>query len=154
VWRIHFPASENAVSATFHGRDVFVPLACRLAEGLHAAEVGTEITPADCRSTHWSSASLQGNQVQATVVHVDRFGNCILNLDALTWGRRFGAGSSPALLHPRRESVHAVSTYARIPKHSVGLLAGSQGYLELACNQDSCARKLGLDIGDECTLFV
>lgn len=152
VWRINSPAPKNEVSASFHGRDVFAPLACRLAEGVEAAELGTEITPADCRSTHWSLAVLHGNQVQATVMHVDGFGNCILNLDCRTWGRRFPAGSSFALLHPRRESVYAVSTYARIPEDRVGLLAGSQGYLELACNQCSCARHLDLAIGDACVI--
>ena len=151
VWRMHPSKTEKEISLTFHGRDVFAPLACRLAQGADPDHLGTEIEPAICRGSLWTPPSLQADQVQAAVVHVDHFGNCVLNLEAEKWGGRFPSDKSIDLLHPRPQAVFPVSTYAQIPDAQVGILTGSQGYLELACNLSSCARYLGLDIGDQCT---
>ena len=154
VWRMRPPLKDQEVSATFHGRDVFAPLACQLAQGEDPSLLGEPMDPAICWNTPGSRPHLEGNRVQAGVVHVDRFGNCVLNLKSEQWAGSFPAGRPIKLVHPRRETIRSVSTYALIPNARVGLLAGSQGYLELACNQRSCAQHLGLDIGDECILSL
>ncbi len=152
VWSINTSTPEKEISSTFHGRDVFAPLASGLAQGVGPDQLGTEIEPAKSRVSFWTPPSLQADRVQAAVVHVDHFGNCVLNLEAELWGGRLPADKPIDLLHPRLQAVYPVSTYAQIPDAQVGILAGSQGYLELACNQRSCARDMGLDIGDQCIL--
>lgn len=150
LWRMRAPTPVREISSTFHGRDVFAPLACELAQGIDPGKMGIEISFTECSQLPLTRPKREGNRVQTVVIHVDHFGNCVLNLPAAEWSQSIFAASHPCLHHPRQESVYPESTYARLEKNQLGILIGSQGYLELACNQDSCARKLGLDIGDEC----
>jgi S-adenosylmethionine hydrolase len=129
---------------------VFAPLACELAQGIDPGKMGIEISFTECFQLPLTQPKREGNRVQTVVIHVDHFGNCVLNLPAAEWSQSIFAASHLYLHHPRQETVYPESTYARLEKNQLGILIGSQGYLELACNQDSCARKLGLDIGDEC----
>ena len=151
LWRMQPPTPEQEISSTFHGRDVFAPLACELAQGIHPDQLGIEITLSECSQLPLTRPNREGSRIQTVVIHVDHFGNCVLNLPAAEWSQSMLASPHLSVLHPRKETVYPVSTYARLADNQLGILIGSQGYLELACNQGSCARKLGLDIGDKCT---
>ncbi len=148
IWRIHSRIMEQRVSSTFHGRDIFAPLACQLAHGRDPSQLGAEVSLTECCRPVFIRPSLTGGRVKTVVVHVDHFGNCVVNLPAEQWAGYFPKDRPIHLEDPRQESIFPVSTYAQIPESRIGILAGSQGYLELACNQQSCARHLGLDIGD------
>ena len=89
-----------------------------------------------------SQGTIQADALDCVVLHVDRFGNCLLNLriEAMpardrTWMLDDGL------------NVTLVSTYADLAPGRVGLLAGSQGVMELAVNGGSCADLLGLAPG-------
>jgi len=141
--------ARGAASRTFHGRDVLAPLAARLARGEAPQALGPALDPATLVRPAWASpareATPEGTRILAAVIHVDRFGNCVLNLDAPAWGPALGAAATisaqaaggPAL------GARAVRTYADLAPGELGLLAGSQGYLELACNQAPASRALG-----------
>ena len=145
---------DPGVSATFHGRDFFAPLAADLALGANVDALGRELDPNELLYLEPASAFQSGPEITARVVHVDRFGNCILNLAAVDWSSRFDRLHGLRLLVPQPEPVLFVRTYAWIPEGSFGLLPGSQGFYELACNQASCAKRLGLKIGDQATLRI
>src|SRR5690606_18471821 len=68
-WRVPQP------SPTFHGRDVFAPVAAHLAAGRTLADVGTPA--AGLTPLHWVQPAADAQGLQGWVVHVDRFGNCI-----------------------------------------------------------------------------
>src|SRR5262245_37794187 len=68
-----------AVSATFHARDVFGPVAAHLARGLPIAEVGPPIDD-PVRLSQPEVREVAPGEWEATIVHVDRFGNLITNL--------------------------------------------------------------------------
>ncbi len=149
LWRMQPPTPEREISSTFHGRDVFAPLACGLAQGIDPDQLGTEIAGNECFQLPLTRRpKREGSRIHTVVTHVDHFGNCVLNLPAAEWSESILACQHLSVHHPRQETVYPVSTYARLAKNQLGILIGSQGYLELACNQDSCARNLGLDIGD------
>ncbi|MFP4259118.1 MAG: S-adenosyl-l-methionine hydroxide adenosyltransferase family protein, partial [Desulfovermiculus sp.] len=150
LWRMQPPSPEREISSTFHGRDVFAPLACELADHTPPSQLGTEIALNECSQLPLIRPKREGNRIQTVVIHIDHFGNCVLNLPAAEWSPSIFAVSSLSVQYPRPGTVYPVSTYARLEENQLGILIGSQGYLELACNRDSCARKLGLDIGDEC----
>jgi len=149
VFDLSDPASSYAASATFHGRDIFAPLAARLSAGEALEDMGRELAQKDLARPDWSEARERPGapcEIDAHVLHVDRYGNCLLSLRAsspppqpvsavkMPWGQRRG--------------VLQVRTYADIPAGAVGLLAGSQGFFELAANQSSAAVALGLRRGD------
>ena len=132
--------------STFHGRDVFAPVAAYVARGVAASHAGPLVHDA---------IIVPGLAVQSTagrwagqVVHVDRFGNLITNLPASCVAERpkfvLTVGT-----HKLRE---AVQSYSSIPPGSIAIVCGSSGFLEIAANQDSAARMLGLGAGAEVEL--
>lgn len=141
---------KSHVSSTFHGRDVFAPLAARLAMGEDPATLGHEISPDDIERKDWAQPYLdfENKQILATVLHVDRFGNCILNIsDTSLFADICGWHGLTLSSKHRTGALACCSTYAELPLGGVGLLIGSQGYLELSMNQASAARLLSASCG-------
>src|SRR5437764_11039180 len=93
------PFRLEPVSATFHGRDIFAPVAARLAAGIALADVGVPLDPDLLGGLSLPAAEVRDGTLGAHVVHVDRFGN--VQLDAvhddlatldLRLGRRVAVG--------------------------------------------------------------
>jgi S-adenosylmethionine hydrolase len=139
-WRVR--ADAPAASRTFHGRDIFAPVAARIALGTQPQTLGAPLGPEEVVRAGLDWAEPAGAELRCRVLHVDRFGNCLLGvraghpLPAGTWAMDDGRPVLPA------------STYADLEPGQVGLIEGSQGVMELAVNGDSCARLLGLSPGD------
>jgi S-adenosylmethionine hydrolase len=131
-----------APSATFHGRDVFAPAAARLARGESAVVLGTPASPQDLQSCPLPDPQEGPNGLIGTVLHIDRFGNIITNLQPSQVPKR-GVIRSGAHKVDRR-----VRAYCEAPDNRVVFLTGSTGKLELAMNRGSAAQKLGLNRGD------
>ena len=136
-WKVA-PEFECA-SKTFHGRDIFAPLAARLALGASPRSMATPVSAIEIKRHAMTWAENADGVLDCTVLHVDRFGNCLLNLRA----ENFDAGDGTLHLDDGT-MVAVVKTYAHLSPGQVGLLEGSQGVMELAMNQDSCARLLEL----------
>lgn len=141
-WRV--PDIARDVSRTFHGRDIIAPLAARLARGESPDAMGSPIPPGDLTPSSLTWVTVLPGELDCTVLHIDRFGNCLLNFRVqdhiprgATWTLHTG------------ETIVETETYADLPRNRIGLIAGSQGVLELAMNQQSCARALGLTPGDK-----
>lgn len=134
-------------SNTFHGRDIFAPLAARLALGAPAGSMAAPVAASEIKRHAMTWAENAGGVLHCTVLHVDRFGNCLLNLRAANFPslRRSWALDSG-------KTVREVSTYADLAPGQLGLLAGSQGVMELALNQGHCARFLDLHPGQNLCL--
>jgi S-adenosylmethionine hydrolase len=137
-------------SATFHGRDVFAPLAARLALGEAAEALGAVLPPEALATLPGLAATRRGEGVLARVLSVDVFGNVITSLDV----EGFGGMGRVRLVAPVSQVLSWVSTYAALGPGEVGLLAGSQGYLELAVRGGSAAALLGLSRGDGLELVL
>lgn len=143
-------------SATFHGRDLFAPLAARLAKGEAPSALGPEIGPAGLARAEWAAPRQERGRIVARVLHADRFGNLVLNLAVDAWAERLpvgvrlsvqaGAGRAVGfgMGGPSRLRARRVTHYAELAPGELGLLAGSQGYLELALNQASAREALAL----------
>ena len=74
------PHRLEPVSATFHGRDVFAPVAARLAAGAELAEAGSPLDPAGLERVDLPEARRDGDALVAHVLTIDRFGNAGLNV--------------------------------------------------------------------------
>jgi S-adenosylmethionine hydrolase len=139
-------------SHTFHGRDVFAPLAAHLATGIEMAKVGPAalnirrlLLP---RPVLTADGSLRGE-----IVHIDQFGNLITNIRRATLQRSLGVSGDHVEVRVKRQSIRGIArTYADQPEGHLLALIGSSGYLEVAVNQGSAAALLGCDKGDSVTL--
>lgn len=150
AWELTVPAGSEIPSNTFHGRDILVPAAARLALGAAPATMGRPLSLETLTRPVWAIPAVTGREVTAHVLHVDRFGNCLLNLPERLWPE---AGLEHVeLLTPLLQPLVPVRTYAQIPTGGVGVMVGSQGYWELAVNQGSAAAVLGLASGKRIVL--
>jgi S-adenosylmethionine hydrolase len=149
------PFRLEPLSATFHGRDVFAPVAATLAKGVDLGEAGEALaTDALTRLERREPAVEPGRRVVAPVAYVDRFGNAALELaesqagDAgLKLGRRVWVEAGAITL----DAVYAV-TFADVPADALLLYLDSYGNLALAVNRGSAADRLGLAAGDKVVL--
>lgn len=132
------------VSTTFHGRDIFAPVAAHLSRGVPLAELGSS-TRTLCLFPVPRARLIAPGHLQGHVIHVDRFGNLITDitdadLDCFTAPTvRVGNVVMPRIV------THYATEAAATPK--VLPLIGSSGFLELAVAHGSAAATLGLDVG-------
>lgn len=139
---------RRPVSTTFHGRDVFAPVAARLAAGMDAAELGPEIADA-VRLGSLRPERLPDGGLRGEVLHVDRFGNCVTGFTRDDLG---GAGDAFTLRAGAREIRAVRRFYADAAPGEPFAVWGSAGFLEISVNRASAARLLGLAPGEPVTL--
>ena len=135
---------RRPVSATFHGRDIFAPVAAHLAAGARPAQFGKKIQdylkPAFGRPQRTGKRTWTG-----AVLKVDRFGNLITNFDIEEFA---SVRERPFILAVGvRQISDLAPAYGSRPIGEVFAIAGSSGYLEVAANQASAARILGCGTG-------
>lgn len=139
----------HPVSATFHGRDIFAPVAGYLSLGAEPANFGDLIDDyvrlALPRSFRAGASSIRGQ-----VLHVERFGNLVTNiaradLEALTAGNPL----TTLVAQIAGRTVPVVAYYGQVGPGAAGAVIGSWDYLEIFVNQGDAARLLGLGRGSE-----
>ena len=127
-------------SRTFHGRDLFAPVAALLASGkLPLEEVGPLTTPQG--NLAWPAVSQNGVRSQGEVVVIDRFGNLISNIEpaaALAAGSRARVGAA---------AITCAGTYSDVEPGELVAYVGSFGQLEIALRDGSAAQHLGAERG-------
>jgi len=126
---------------TFHGRDLFAPMAAQLAVGAGLWDCGSEIT--DPVILDGAFASRGGSTVTGSVLLVDHFGNVVTSI------RQRDLDGMHVLSATWEGGVtsRVVSTYAEIADGELALLLGSAGHLEIAARSAS-ARLAGVSPGD------
>jgi len=128
------------VSSTFHGRDVFAPVAARLARGEPAGAMGTPGAP-PTRSVWLGAQPAEGEQLLAQVLHVDRFGNLI------TGARPEDLPPVPVFLAGGREIRGLSRTFADVAQGELLAYIGSSGLIEIGQREGNAAETLGLGPG-------
>jgi S-adenosylmethionine hydrolase len=133
------------VSRTFHGRDVFAPAAAWLAGGGAFAQLGPGAP--DFQRLPWPAVVRRAGAVAGEVVYVDRFGNAITNLDEPALRAVRGGREALRVWAGRRAWGGLRSHYQAVPPGARVALIGSTGFLELAINGGSAARRDGVRVG-------
>jgi hypothetical protein len=146
----HAALFRQPVSATFHGRDVFAPVAAHLARGLRFDQLGPEVgDPVRVRIA--GVRQVAPGEWDAAIVAVDHFGNLTTSLTETRLAAvlaAIGAGAAPVVVRARGRRLPLVRTYADVGPGEICALVGSSGRLELAVNQGDAARVLALGRGD------
>jgi S-adenosyl-L-methionine hydrolase (adenosine-forming) len=70
------------ISATFHGRDLFSPVAAHIANGVSLLALGQELSPNQLQKIDQPAPQHRNNQITGTVIYIDHFGNIITNIHA------------------------------------------------------------------------
>jgi len=123
----YFRPSE---STTFHGRDIFAPVAAALSTGIRPEDFGAEIN---------NPVRLPSLETPMRIIHVDRFGNCVTNITR----------SAKSVVINGRIISEFRQFYGEGDDESLFAIWGSAGFLEISVNGGSAAKILNAVRGDE-----
>jgi hypothetical protein len=145
---------HHPVSNTFHGRDIFAPVAAYLSKGVDQAKFGEEITDF-VRFLAPRPKPTGENAWKGLVLKTDKFGNLITNISPKDIPQIFD-GSSKAfkITVGKAEVTKLVSTYAAGAPGELFALLGSTGFLEISTNKAAASRAAGADKGSEVTITI
>lgn len=143
------PFRLEPVSATFHGRDLFAPVAAHLALGARLIEAGQPIDPTSLAKLDLPIPKVDSDKVEAHAIHVDGYGNVTLDLDAVMLGGgplRPGERVQVRAPDGRFEALWA-RTFSDVEPGELLLYEDSSGALALAANGGNAAGLLDLRPG-------
>lgn len=150
----------NRVSQSFHGRDIYAPIAAHLASGVSREALGRTVE--DYVRLSNPRLTVKDEVIYGEVIHIDHFGNIITSMGGFEWQGE-NLQLRPRFMPINREIIFhadkAVSvigaqtfegiqrTYAKVSSQQALVMIGSSGYLELAINQGNFAEMYGIEIG-------
>ena len=138
---------HHPVSHTFHGRDIFAPVAAWLSRGVELSRFGNPVEKMVALRLPEVRRSGR-NGLSVTVLRVDKFGNLITNLRAEEYRERLQPGKFKLSIGGHR--VHRLCrSYSEAQGSEPFVIWGSLGLLEISCNRDSAARRLQAGVQDE-----
>ena len=146
----------HPVSRTFHGRDVFSPVAAHLALGVAPRELGGPVPVGELERIVLPRAEVADGEVRATVVATDRFGNVQLALTAAGLGPSGLAAAVPVWVDVdgRRARALVGRTFSDVPAGELVLYEDAAGRMALAVNGASAAASLAVRPGAELALVT
>jgi S-adenosylmethionine hydrolase len=133
------------VSKTFHGRDVFAPVAAWLSKGWQTAAMGEEIQ--DYKRFVLPRAKEVDGAMHGVVLRIDAFGNLMTNFRAEDLPEAAKNGAALDLKIGPHTVTRLVETFANGKADEAVAYVGSSGYLEIAVNKANAARKLAVGRG-------
>lgn len=142
---------RHPVHPTFHGRDVFAPVAAHLSMGAKVADLGASVRDPVDLDFGKSEATKDG--WRADVIYVDRFGNVVTNVAAKQAEERWPFGAT-IRVEAHRHEFHApfLRAYGMAGQGALLLTVGSHGFVEIAANGGNAAQLSGLRMWDRVAL--
>jgi S-adenosylmethionine hydrolase len=140
-WRIPVP------STTFHGRDIFAPVAAHLAAGVPLEILGDRLDPQSLVRLPLPSVEIITGGLRATVQYIDHFGNIVTNIPVSQV-----AGKNWSIQRDR-QTIPSVNTYSDRSRGELMALIGSHDWVEIAMNEGNAAEQLGIKVGDRVNLL-
>lgn len=144
----------SRVSRTFHGRDIFAPVAAHLAKGgCKPFDFGSEIH--DYVVPKFVKPRLTKTALFGEVLHLDDFGNIVTNMSRAEF-EKTGIQEGAMLrfrLRDKAIKLRFCSTYGEVPIGKALVIIGSHDFLEISTNQRNAAKKFGAKVGDAVAVF-
>ena len=148
------PHRLEPVSATFHGRDLFAPVAAHLATGAELADAGEAVEPDSLQRLELPEARIENGTLVAHVLSLDRFGNAALNVgheELAGTGQTLGRTVELEVGDQLREATFT-QTFADVADGGVLVYEDAYRSLAVAINRGNAALELGLRPGTEVRL--
>ena len=134
------------ISATFHGRDIFAPVAAHLSRGIKLVEMGQHIT--NFIKGKLLIPRCTEDKIFGNIIHIDHFGNAVTNISYNVFEEH--VKNKPAIISAGGKIITGISKcYEEAENESALALWGSSGYLEIAVKGGSAQRILKLSRNQE-----
>lgn len=138
-------------SNTFHGRDIFAPVAAHLANGIELEKLGT---PLEKLVTYrWAIPISDKDGIQGWIVHIDRFGNLVSNIPS-TLIEEIIADSKLKIYVGNTILEEIVPTFGSVPDGEPAAYIGSSDKLEIAINKGNAKEMLGVEKGAQVSIVI
>ncbi|HLF94361.1 MAG TPA: SAM-dependent chlorinase/fluorinase [Planctomycetota bacterium] len=131
------------VSNTFHGRDIFAPVAGHLSQGIDLLQLGPEI-PRIQKIVAPAPKVTQEGVIVGEIVSIDRFGNLVSNIP----GERLAAADAVEVKVGKSVIRRLSTSYASAKKGELLAIVGSTGNLEISVARGDARKKTGAKVGD------
>jgi hypothetical protein len=142
---------RNEISDTFHGRDIFAPVAGHLASGTSPEDVGPVLSA--YVEIHPPEPDTWNDTIKGEVIHIDGFGNLITNISRELFQRC--VGDRPFVIECNGRRVTQLSrTYEDGEWGRFLALFGSTGMLEISVRGGSAEKRIGAGKGDKVVVMV
>ncbi len=130
------------VSSTFHGRDIFAPAAASIDDGVAPEKFGPQVT--DAVTPQFAQPKQRNGTTVGEVLTIDDFGNIITNITV----EERAIEAARVKLKTENFKLSFAATYADAKSSEPIAIVGSHGFLEIALNQASAAKKFCVKTGD------
>jgi len=139
------------VSMTFHGRDIFAPVAAHLSLGIKPKVFGYEI--GSLEELEFEKPIIKERKLLGEILHIDTFGNLVSNIDEEKLFRFIQ--SRPFVIRAGREAIYGLKKgYWEGKKGELIALLGSGGFLEISVREGNAQKMLGVKRGDTIKIQV
>jgi len=138
----------NNISNTFHGRDIFTPVAAHILNGVYFDQVGPEIF--DYQKLDLGKFTIKEKTAEGEVLYIDGFGNIITNIDGLQIRQHLDFNKEIQVnLGKKKIQMPFLITYGDQKKNKPLATIGSSNLLELSINLGNAAKKYNTKLGDK-----
>lgn len=136
------------ISRTFHGRDIFAPVAARLACGIKPNSFGSEMK--NYVKPSFTEPTVRGREISGEVLYIDSFGNIITNISAslLKEIHAIEGSSLKVELGKRIATLKLCKAYGEATAGTPLSIIGSHNFLEISINLGNAGEKLGVKAGE------
>lgn len=140
------PIATESISSTFHARDLFGPAAARLVNSESFDSLGAKAEK--ILRLPRNTATVMPNQAKGQVLYIDHYGNILTNIPGSELAKLKVGLLLTVTIKGKSLSLPFLRTYAEAPADRPFALINSDGEFEIAINQGSAARELGIKVGD------
>jgi S-adenosyl-L-methionine hydrolase (adenosine-forming) len=145
---------HQPVSSTFHGRDIFAPVAAYLSKGVDTSKFGEEITDF-VRFVAPKPKAIADKQWKGLVLKTDKFGNLVTNITPKDIPQIFdGSSNAFKITVGKAEVTKLCSSYSQGAQGELFAILGSTGFLEISANKAAASRVAGADKGSEVAVTI
>ena len=153
IIRAHVIENQNfcrqTISSTFHGRDIFAPVAAHISLGTPLSQFGQEISLESLKTLELASPQSSPSSIQGRIIYIDKFGNLISNIT-----RAHLPGRILRAVVNSIEISKVLNTYSEAAAGEAGVLFGSEGFLEVSVNQGSAQQHFSAGLYTSLELFI
>ena len=131
----------KSISNTFHGRDIFSPVAAYITNGVPFDQIGT--TTNNYVNLDFGKDEITHKSATGKVIYIDRFGNIITNINGIRLSQILNYDTKTmTFIGNNKEEIMYVKSYDYVKKGQLLSTIGSSNYLEISMNQGDAAKKL------------
>ena len=138
----------SSISTTFHGRDIFTPVAAHITNGVPFDEIGKRID--DFIDLDFGQCVIREQAANGKVIYIDSFGNIITNITKELLGKGLSYNKKLMIfIGEKHIEIPFVKSYGFVKKREMLATIGSSDFLEIGINQGNAAKKLSIKEEDK-----